>query len=341
MLLSSVRRAAIGALVAILASLTGATRAVSAQTPVVGTPGDTLESAGGRGRPYGVSDLVDDIGRKMPVMWLIGDVRKNCLAAALSETDERRLQRAGADAGFIGALRKSCIAQPLASASVDASGGMVTPVVRDLQRGCERGSAAACDSVADKYVEGIFAPKSRKMAAEYLLKSCTLGSRPSCTRAIDVLKESIDPTDQARAAAVLTVRCEQGERGDCRRLGEFYQRGIGTPKDGERALVLYRLACESGVADACGDASTMLLAGDGVPVDSGKSYGFLARSCELATTGQAVPCARAGTWRSLATPARAQTRRAPSRSSAAPARPMTRRAATTSGTSSSRGNPRA
>ena len=257
------------------------------------TESDTTEVPA---RPMVVADLVDLLARRAPSLWVLAQVRKNCLATALNANDERQLYAAGADSSYVSALRTSCVAANLTAATVvDSTGGMVTPSVLAMQRTCERGSPAACDSVADKYLEGIFAPKSPTKAAEYLLMACTTGHTPACWRAVEILDASPNPVDNTQGAAVLTLRCDQGEMIACRRLGRFYLDGHGLPKDGARALALYRRACDADEPLACVDAATMLLEAKGIPADTATGYAYTARACEVGGTEQsAAQCARAG-----------------------------------------------
>ena len=107
----------------------------------------------------------------MPKLVVLSQVRRNCLATAISAADEKRLFAAGVDSAFVAQLKNSCVAAAVIQAAVvDANGGMLTASVQAQQLNCERGSYTACDSVADKYLEGIFAPKSPTRAAEFLFE---------------------------------------------------------------------------------------------------------------------------------------------------------------------------
>ena len=255
-------------LVALMVALTTVAPLVRAQT----IPDSTDVPA----RPMVVGDIIDLLARKAPTLWVLTQVRKNCLATALNANDEKQLYAAGADSSYVAALLTSCVAGTLTAATVvDSTGGMVTPSVLALQRTCERGSVAACDSVADKYLEGIFAPKSPTKAAEYLLMACTTGATPACWRAVEILDASTNPADNTQGAAVLTLRCDQGEMIACSRLGRFYETGHGVVMDGARALALYRRACDADEPTACVQAARMMLAGKVVAADSlkGKTTG--------------------------------------------------------------------
>ncbi|MDF1506524.1 hypothetical protein PYV61_26450, partial [Roseisolibacter sp. H3M3-2] len=184
-------------------------------------------------RPVAVGDVVEQMRQRVPALRILAQVRAGCLAVALTDADERRLRAAGADDAFVADLRASCVAAAPTSALVDSSGGLITPRVLQMQRACEQGDAVVCDSVAELYVEGIFAPKNRSRAADFLFAACAAGRTPSCTRAIDVLDASAEAADQQRAALVLTQRCEVDAPGGCRRLGALYQRGRGVPRDAE------------------------------------------------------------------------------------------------------------
>jgi len=246
-------------------------------------------------RPIAVSELVEFLRLRFPTMRVIAQVRANCLAAPLTSADEQRLRAAGADDKFVADVRASCVASNQMVAAVDSSGGMITPRVQQMQRSCERGAVAVCDSVADLYIEGIFAPKSRSRAADFLLVACSAGREESCVRAVDILAASAEPRDHQKAAQVLTQRCDVGVLAGCRRLGGMYAEGRGVPKDGERAVALYRRACDGNDAEACVEASAILVEGKSVAPDSAAALGYLVKACERGAAPIAAEhCAAAG-----------------------------------------------
>jgi TPR repeat protein len=155
-----------------------------------------------RARPIAVSEILD-LFKGVGARGAITYVRRNCLASALSQADVDRLIAATADSSFVEAIKNSdlCVAATVVAAEViDSTGGMVTPSVLALQETCKQGSYAACDSVADKYLEGIFAPKSPTRAAEFLLIACAAEHDPACWRAINIPDESANPSDHTQGA---------------------------------------------------------------------------------------------------------------------------------------------
>ena len=52
------------------------------------------------------------------------------------------------------------------------------------------------------------------------------------------------------------------------RLGDAYQRGLGTPKDPAEAIRLYKLAVDQGICPAMVNLGKMYEQGDGVAPDS-------------------------------------------------------------------------
>ena len=203
-------------------------------------------------RPVAVADLLQYIAGGMPKLVVLSQVRRNCLATAISAADEKKLFSAGIDSAFVAQLRNSCVAAAVIQAAVvDANGGMLTASVQAQQLNCERGSYTACDSVADKYLEGIFAPKSPTKAAEFLLKACAAGRDQACWRAVDILDASANEADNREGARVLLERCDRSDKVACRRLGRFREEGHGVAKDGVMALTLYKSSCDANDAEAC------------------------------------------------------------------------------------------
>jgi hypothetical protein len=122
------------------------------------------------------------------------------------------------------------------------------------QRGCDRGSAAACFDLGSKYQFGQGVAKDEAKAAHLYDGACSAGDDMACvnlglmTRAGTAVAK-----DSLRAAFLFERACQAGSgaagaaaaRG-CRLLGEMLDAGEGVAKDAARAKVLYQRACDGG-----------------------------------------------------------------------------------------------
>jgi uncharacterized protein len=76
-------------------------------------------------------------------------------------------------------------------------------------------------------------------------------------------------------------KCDEGNGGECRRLGVTYQLGQGAPKDEARAVGLFEKACALKSPTGCVSAGQMLEYEHGVPKDLTKAAGFYKTACDL------------------------------------------------------------
>jgi TPR repeat protein len=59
------------------------------------------------------------------------------------------------------------------------------------------------------------------------------------------------PRDRARAVRFHQRACDGEVSGNCARLAELYEQGLGVPKDLDRSVALFKKACDLGLPEAC------------------------------------------------------------------------------------------
>jgi TPR repeat protein len=76
-------------------------------------------------------------------------------------------------------------------------------------------------------------------------------------------------------------KCDEGNAGECRRLGVAYQLGKSAPKDEAHAALLFEKACTMKSPQACVSAGQMFEYEHGVAKDFTKAAAFYKTACDL------------------------------------------------------------
>lgn len=158
-------------------------------------------------------------------------------------------------------------------------------------RACDGGSAAGCNNLGLRLLEGRDGEKADPKGAEALFqRACDLGDATACgnlgfllrtrdpARAIGVLTRACDRSvwfacywlsdiysegdyeDLPLAFSVAVRGCKAGNELSCGNEAIFYWLGHGTAKDEDKASRLFDKACKAGVAFACTGLANLLLA---------------------------------------------------------------------------------
>ena len=141
--------------------------------------------------------------------------------------------------------QEGCVA---AAGALEAGRG----VPRDLgqagytyRRACDRGNAAACLGLAMLLGRKGAGPVDDSQLRGLFNTACDAGLALGCTQLAALT------SDPAAAFALHKAACERGESEACRRVGEAYEAGNGTPKDLEAAAAAYGQGCGNGFLSAC------------------------------------------------------------------------------------------
>ena len=87
--------------------------------------------------------------------------------------------------------------------------------------------------------------------------------------------------DACTDIAFCQKKCDEGNGGECRRLGVTYQLGKGAPKDEAHATALFEKACTLKSANACVSAGQMFEYEHGVARDFVKAAAYYKTACDL------------------------------------------------------------
>lgn len=145
------------------------------------------------------------------------------------------------------------------------------PSVAALQGDCDRGSAKACFSLAEKYGTGKGVPKDEATSArlheqacrgKFLLGCSVLGSLYLSGQGV--------PASIEQASAIWQYACDAGEPGSCTLLGVLYELRR-KPADPATAAVYYQKGCNGGHGDGCTQLSKLYRSGLGVPQDAARA----------------------------------------------------------------------
>ena len=85
----------------------------------------------------------------------------------------------------------------------------------------------------------------------------------------------------SRAAVLISLPCNGGDRTACLNLGEQYDQGQGVATDAARAAALYEKACDGKLGAACQRLADDYWYGIGVATDKHKGATLMKKSCAL------------------------------------------------------------
>lgn len=144
--------------------------------------------------------------------------------------------------------RGAALSQP-----ADASEEQLTRAARLFQRGCDQGSATACNNLGLAHQGG---------------------------RGL--------PIDHARALAAFQRACSAGFAEGCSNEGALHEHGLGVPVNLGDAQRLYFQACRRGSALGCSNLGALYASGRGVLTDETEAARFFGEAC---SRGSDVGCA--------------------------------------------------
>ncbi|MCA9651326.1 MAG: sel1 repeat family protein [Myxococcales bacterium] len=160
------------------------------------------------------------------------------------------------------------------------------PYAEVLQRGCDRGDSAACDTLGYTLLRGrdeLTAAPERGVAL--LERACGMGRSSSCrSLAINLVDLHLD---EPRGLRMLELGCERGEANECVDLAMIHRMGRSAAgKRPERALEHDRRACDLGNTSACGRAGKELVEGKApIKRDLRTGVALLERGCPTPEPG--------------------------------------------------------
>lgn len=159
----------------------------------------------------------------------------------------------GAEKSLFGALSGTLVASFLFAAA-----GCTPASLRNLQRGCDQGSGAACSRLGTAYYEG----------------------KDDKGQPIDL--------DLEKARRAFESACSHDDAASCSSLGDMLVKGEGGPADGARGVSLHRRACELGAGAACVKSAVAYRDGASVARSPELAAAQARRGCEK---GDSASCA--------------------------------------------------
>lgn len=139
-----------------------------------------------------------------------------------------------------------------------AAPGCTPASLRNLQRGCDQGSAAACARLGTAYYEG----------------------RDDKGQSVDL--------DLEKARRAFEGACSRDDAASCASLGDMLGKGEGGPADKARGVSLHRRACELGAGPACAKAAVAYRDGTAVPKSPELAATSARKGCDK---GDSASCA--------------------------------------------------
>ena len=168
-------------------------------------------------------------------------------------------------------------------------------VVAAYERGCEAGSALACNALGVARVAGGPGRAANPvLARETFERACNGGELAACNNAAFVLGGYPATVRRGpRGAVVYKLRCSGGIQVGCAGFGEKLEvLPKGTPVKPQDAVAMLDKACSSGLTTACVNLGAFVYLGRGVPRDRARAEKLFAESC---LRGDASACGEQGT----------------------------------------------
>ena len=161
-----------------------------------------------------------------------------------------------------------------------------------LQRGCDRGVAAACAYLGFRYEIGDGVRQDNSKAVELYTKGCDGGDAGGCSNlGLMYAKGDGVRQDKSKAVELYTKACDGGAAQGCFNLGVSYAKGDGVRQDNFKAVELFTKACDGGEATGCSGLGAMYAKGDGVRQDNSKAVELFTKGCD---GGNATGCSNLG-----------------------------------------------
>ena len=180
---------------------------------------------------------------------------------------------------FTAARLFAAVILAVASVSVAGCTDGHAEVVR-LRTTCKDGTAAACDSLGDRYRKGHNVLRDETEAARLFKIACEGNDGSGCS-SLGVMHLGAPgiKRDSALARTLLDRGCARGAPAGCARLGLIMVRDTGSRRDITRAAALLSQACDGKDPLGCAELGTLHVKGDGVPADPARALDLFTRGC--------------------------------------------------------------
>jgi len=162
------------------------------------------------------------------------------------------------------------------------------------ERGCDVGSALACNALGAARVSGLGGlPPNPALARETFERACNAGEPAACNNLAFLLGGYLATVRRGpRGAVVYKLRCTGAVQVGCAGFGERHEvLPKGAPVKPQEAVSLLDKACASGLTTACVNLGAFVYLGQGVPRDRGRAEKLFAESC---FRGDASACGEQG-----------------------------------------------
>ncbi len=172
-----------------------------------------------------------------------------------------------------------------------AAGDDVPRAMKLLDRACQQGEAAACNSAADAYWHGPHGvKKSVPRALKLLNRGCNGGDAVACTNAA-VLYAGADGVkkDDGKSLSLSMRACAGGVAIACGNAGSRYELGMGVPRDVKQAASLYARACRKDPG-TCIRMAILHQTGQGAARDPARAKELFGKTCRAAGSLRIVSC---------------------------------------------------
>lgn len=157
-------------------------------------------------------------------------------------------------------------------------------VVR-LREACAAGTAADCSTLGGRYRDGHHVLRDEAEAARLFQLACDQRFGDGCASLglMQLVGRGVK-RDTAQARALLARGCEAGAPSGCANLGRLMVRDTGSRRDIGVAVGLLTKACDAADALGCAELGALHRSGDGVRPDPVHARALFERSCRDAAT---------------------------------------------------------
>lgn len=121
-------------------------------------------------------------------------------------------------------------------------------IAEACRRDCDKGIAAQCTALANRYKAGLNIERDLDKAVEFYRRGCDGGHGIGCIKLGAMHRGK---GDHGKAVELFDRACKQGFYGGCTDLGRMYEKGQGVTLDVGKAQEIYQRTCEKGYQVAC------------------------------------------------------------------------------------------
>ena len=172
-----------------------------------------------------------------------------------------------------------------------ASGDEVARAMKLLDKACQQGEAAACNSAADAYWHGPHGvKKSVPRALKLLNRGCNGGDAIACTNAAVLYSGADGVKKDDKKSLDLSMRaCAGGIATACGNAGSRYELGMGVARDVDKAASLYARACRKDAA-TCIRMAILHQTGQGAAKSPARAKELFGKSCRAPGSLRIISC---------------------------------------------------